>query len=117
MLFKQQTHDEIVKDFNYITSQGAGFGAKIVRGAYLEHERSRAKLHGYGDPVHDNFDATTAMYSKSVKFLLDRVKLTADRLYFIIATHNKDSVHLARQQCVILLIYLNSTVKQAFLSS
>lgn len=94
----QQTHDEIVKDTNYVLSQGAGFGAKVVRGAYIVQERARAKAHGYEDPVHDNFQGTTAMYNKTVEFLLDKTKHSPSRIYYIIASHNIDTVAHARQQ-------------------
>ena len=51
--------------------QGFYFGAKLVRGAYLEQERLRAKQLGYDDPINPTFEATTAMYEKNLDFFMN----------------------------------------------
>ena len=65
----------------------AKFGAKIVRGAYLEKERKLAQSQGYPDPVNDTYQATGEMYQKVIEFLLER-----SNGYTVIATHNEDAV-------------------------
>lgn len=82
-------------------SQGAGFGAKIVRGAYILQERALAKARGYEDPVHENFDDTTAMYNNTMEFLLDRTKESPERIYFIVASRNVKTVAHAKEQYVL----------------
>ena len=67
---------------------GSKFGAKIVRGAYLEKERKLAKLGNYPDPVNDTYEATGEMYRKVVSFLMDK----DNDVYVVVATHNEKAV-------------------------
>lgn len=99
------------------------FGAKLVRGAYMEQERARAQALGYADPVNPSYEATTEMYHKTLAECLRRIKvrvyialaLTAIRLKYLIrllqvlkdcgqdarkigimvASHNEDTVRFA----------------------
>lgn len=43
---------------------GVSFGAKVVRGAYLDRERLMAKTGNYPDPTNPDYEATSAMYNK-----------------------------------------------------
>merc|ERR1712232_1169955 len=48
------------------------FGAKLVRGAYMESERARAEEMGYPSPIYDNITETHECYNDAVKFLLQQ---------------------------------------------
>lgn len=45
---------------------GVTFGAKIVRGAYLDRERSLSVEGNYPDPTNPSYEATTALYDRFV---------------------------------------------------
>jgi proline dehydrogenase len=68
-------------------SKGYLYGAKLVRGAYMEKERARAKEKGYQDPIQPNKAATDRDYDAGVKFCLENL----DKLYLFIGTHNEKS--------------------------
>lgn len=97
-LYFQLSYQNMERDVNFLHENGAGFGAKIVRGAYMDQERQLAKLNKYEDPVNESFEATTHMYNKTIEFLLDRTKEIPEAMYFIIASHNEGTVEHAKEQ-------------------
>lgn len=62
-------------DLEQSKRQNFYFGAKLVRGAYMEQERARASALGYEDPINPNYDATTEMYHKTLTECLRRIKV------------------------------------------
>jgi proline dehydrogenase len=70
-------------------ARGGGYfvGAKLVRGAYMEKERKRAKELGYPDPIQPDKAATDADYDRAVCFCLDHL----ERVAFCAGTHNEAS--------------------------
>nr|CDS34114.1 proline oxidase [Hymenolepis microstoma] len=72
------------------------FGAKLVRGAYIEQERKRAKELGYPDPTNPTYEATTMMYQECFEESLSALERTPrGRVLIMVATHNEDSVKYA----------------------
>ena len=77
------------------------FGAKLVRGAYIEQERMRAAKIGYEDPINATFEATTAMYHKSVEEVMQQIVkqgIDQKKIAVMIASHNEDTVRFAVQK-------------------
>jgi proline dehydrogenase len=71
------------------------FGAKLVRGAYMEQERLRAATLGYEDPILPSFDATTRMYDSALTEVLKQInERERGKIAVMIATHNEDTVRL-----------------------
>ena len=46
--------------------EGWHFAAKLVRGAYMELERSRAQTLGVADPIHRSLEDTHACYDAAI---------------------------------------------------
>jgi proline dehydrogenase len=73
--------------------QGFKLGVKLVRGAYMEKERSRAAERGQIALIQKDKTATDADFNHAVRFCFDHLDSTA----VIIASHNEESNLLAAQ--------------------
>ncbi len=68
-------------------TDGYVYGAKLVRGAYMEKERQRAAEKGYPSPIHETKAGTDADYNAALDYCLRHYKDIA----FVAATHNEAS--------------------------
>ncbi|XP_074787066.1 hydroxyproline dehydrogenase [Athene noctua] len=75
--------------------RGVCFGVKLVRGAYLEHERRRARAGGRPDPVHPTLQETHRSYGECLEAALALAARDGPRVGVMVATHNEDSVRQA----------------------
>jgi len=66
---------------------GFKIGAKIVRGAYMEKERARAKEMNYPSPICVDKPASDAMFNSVMNFILDNL----DVIKLCMGTHNEES--------------------------
>jgi proline dehydrogenase len=62
-------------------------GAKLVRGAYMEKERTRAAKMNYPSPIQESKSDTDRDYNDALKFCVDHI----DRISLCAGTHNEDS--------------------------
>ncbi|XP_015929456.2 hydroxyproline dehydrogenase-like [Parasteatoda tepidariorum] len=83
------------EELSLVTELGCHFGAKLVRGAYMSQERSRAQKLKISDPVCENYTATCNNYNKILSFLLDKHYTMGPQCQFIIASHNVESIKFA----------------------
>ena len=79
------------------------FGAKLVRGAYMEQERARAASLGYEDPINPDFEATSEMYHRCLAECMRRMhelKGTSrpNAVGIMVASHNADTIRFALQR-------------------
>jgi proline dehydrogenase len=68
-------------------------GIKIVRGAYLEKERERARRLGYDSPINPSKQVTDREYNKALEIFIDNI----DVVEICVGTHNEDSCKLMVQ--------------------
>jgi len=62
-------------------------GAKLVRGAYMENERERAKIKGYEDPICTDKHATDKSYNEGLKYCVENI----DSVELFNGSHNEHS--------------------------
>ncbi len=68
-------------------------GVKLVRGAYLEKERKRAKEMGYTDPTQPNKEATDNHFDLSLRLCIENIQIVS----LCAGTHNEKSSQLLAQ--------------------
>ncbi|MDB5196933.1 MAG: proline dehydrogenase [Flaviaesturariibacter sp.] len=89
-------HDRLAflkASYEQANAGGFLFGAKLVRGAYMEKERRKAAEKGYVSPIQPSKEASDKDYNDAVRFCFDRL----DVVSVIIASHNEASNLLAAQ--------------------
>ncbi|OIQ97483.1 bifunctional protein PutA [mine drainage metagenome] len=67
--------------------KGFILGIKLVRGAYMERERSRAFLRGYPSPIQPDKESTDRDFDAACAYCINHV----DEISVIIASHNEKS--------------------------
>lgn len=88
--FQMYRHDRLTflqKSFGRAVAKGYLLGAKLVRGAYMEKERTRAAEMGYASPIQPDKASADRDYDAAVLFCLQRL----DKLAVFIGTHNEKS--------------------------
>lgn len=83
----------LIDSYQQSMRDGYILGAKLVRGAYMEKERSRAAEKGYPSPIHPTKEATDDAYNAAVRFCLDHY----DTMAVANASHNDYSNALQAQ--------------------
>ncbi|XP_038619613.1 proline dehydrogenase 1, mitochondrial isoform X1 [Tachyglossus aculeatus] len=95
--YLKDAYDNVSLDVELARREGWFFGAKLVRGAYMEQERTRAAQVGYEDPINPNYEATNAMYHRCLDFVLEEIKQNR-KANVMVASHNEDTVRFALQR-------------------
>ncbi|CAH1801476.1 unnamed protein product [Owenia fusiformis] len=74
------------------------FGAKIVRGAYMEKEKLLALNEQREDPINPSLDATGDMYNAVVNAMLEHIKDVGTKCNIIVASSNEGAVRTTIQR-------------------
>jgi len=91
--YQMYRHDRLqflFENFTYAEQQDFLVGAKLVRGAYMDKERARAREKGYKSPIQKDKAATDDAYNMALRFCLDHYK----KIGVCNATHNQESCML-----------------------
>jgi len=80
MLYIKNLYQQSVEENFYL-------GLKVVRGAYMEKERARAKRKSYPDPIQVDKAATDHDFNQALRFSLEHT----DRIALCAGTHNEES--------------------------
>ena len=85
--------------FNYLTklhndlNGRAKIGVKLVRGAYMEKERKRAKRYNYISPICESKEQTDDVFNNSLRFIIENI----NDFSLFVGSHNEKSNILATQ--------------------
>ena len=79
--------NHLKRDHKRCLQKGVLFGAKLVRGAYMEKERNRAEEKGYQSPIQADKSATDRDYNEAIKYCVDHFESISS----CCASHNAES--------------------------
>lgn len=88
--FQMYRHDRLeflMKSFEEAKAKGYILGAKLVRGAYMDKERSRAEEMGYPSPINKDKASTDDCFNTALRFCIDNY----EKIALCNATHNLES--------------------------
>lgn len=88
--YRTDSFQRLQRELGTARSEGFRFGLKLVRGAYMQMERQRAKQMGYPDPIWPTLDQTHANYARCLTLSMDAVSSQGASL--LVASHNQASV-------------------------
>ncbi|HRH67240.1 MAG TPA: proline dehydrogenase family protein [Bacteroidia bacterium] len=86
-MYRTDRLDFLKAEYQHAVANNYHTGFKIVRGAYMEKERERAKKMGYPTPIQPDKVASDRDYDAAVKFCVDHI----DRMAVCAGTHNEQS--------------------------
>lgn len=89
-MYRHDRLDHLRESIEKAKLGGYKFGAKLVRGAYMEIERERAAEMGYPSPIYPNKAETDKGFDAAVTLMVEEIEHTA----LSCGTHNEDSSQL-----------------------
>jgi len=90
--YRRDRFDYLVKLHKQLSSE-TKIGVKLVRGAYMEKERKRAKKYNYQSPICDDKNHTDEVFNNSLKFIIQNI----NHFGLFIGSHNELSNKLSAE--------------------
>ncbi|MGY6522776.1 MAG: proline dehydrogenase family protein [Mongoliitalea sp.] len=89
-MYRHDMLDRLKKAHAVASEKGYWFGAKLVRGAYMEKERDRAASKGYQSPIQPTKEASDKDYNAALTFCVENLS----NMGLVSGSHNEQSNHL-----------------------
>ncbi|CAH2295289.1 proline dehydrogenase 1, mitochondrial-like [Pelobates cultripes] len=104
--YLKEAYDNVTADVELSRREDWHFGAKLVRGAYMQQERSRAAEVGYDDPINPTYEKTNEMYHRCLDYVLEEIRHNR-KANVMVASHNEETVKFTLKRMNELGIYPN----------
>ena len=98
-LYRHETLEALKGAYLIARQKGYVLGGKLVRGAYMEKERLRARENEYFNPIHTSKEATDRDYNAAIDFCIEHLH----HISICLGTHNEFSC----QYCAVKMKKLN----------
>ena len=98
-MYLVDSYDRLCMDINRSSdhknpAENYFFAAKLVRGAYLHHERERAAALNEPDPIHPSKEDTDKCYNEGIETCIQKMGL-GEKVEIMVASHNQESTEIA----------------------
>ncbi|KAM3128994.1 hypothetical protein pb186bvf_018911 [Paramecium bursaria] len=93
--YLKSTGDRIDYEIEKAKQFGLPICAKMVRGAYIVEETKLSKEKNTDSPINDGFDATTQMYERNIKLLIQNAQNIKSNIF--VASHNEETVNYVKE--------------------
>ena len=90
-MYRKGRYEYLKKLKDKFSNQEIKIGIKLVRGAYMEMERKRAKKNNYPSPICDSKQDTDYQYNKGIEFMFNNL----DCFSIFLGSHNEESANKA----------------------
>lgn len=89
--YRWDRYDFVKKLHQLGLEEGFHVGLKVVRGAYMEKERARAKEKGYPSPICKDKAETDQTFNNTVTYMLQNIN---NKMALFAGTHNEESTYM-----------------------
>jgi proline dehydrogenase len=86
-LYRTDSYGNLTRAFDKARRENYHLGAKLVRGAYMEKERERAREMGYPSPIQPDKQASDKSFNDALLFCINNI----DRMMVMCGSHNEFS--------------------------
>jgi len=93
-LYRHDRVDYLEKSIQDARTKGIKYGIKVVRGAYMEKERERAKKMSYVSPINATKDDTDRDFDESIRICVENIDIVS----VCCGSHNEKSSHFLVEQ-------------------